>query len=126
MHIKISEIEKKYQSLKRSMFSPPNDIQTNYNIYLESLSILTEELKEVRSTAFVLAYDIKLDREYLDGLSILDKKSIKLINVIVPLIKTFKEYNPSINKKSYPIESYRNNIQNHIDMEDIFHRLQCN
>ena len=63
MQIKISEIEKKYQSLKRSMFSPQNDNQTIYNIYLESLSILTEELKEVRSIAFVQAYDIKLDRE---------------------------------------------------------------
>ena len=52
MQIKISEIEKKYQSLKRSMFSPQNDNQTNYNIYLESLTILTEELKEVRSNCF--------------------------------------------------------------------------
>ena len=126
MQIKISEIEKKYQSLKRSMFFPQNDNQTNYNIYLESLSILTEELKEVRSIAFVQAYDIKLDREYLDELSILDKKSKKLINVIISLINTFKEYNPSIHKKSYPFESYRNNIQNHIDKVGIFHCLQCN
>jgi len=126
MQIKISEIEKKYQSLKRGMFSPQNDNQTNYNIYLESLSILTEELKEVRSIAFVQAYDIKLDREYLDELSILDKKSKKLINVIISLINTFKEYNPSIHKKSYPFESYRNNIQNHIDKVGIFHCLQCN
>ena len=108
------------------MFSPQNDNQTNYNIYLESLSILTEELKEVRSIAFVQAYDIKLDREYLDELSILDKKSKKLINVIISLINTFKEYNPSIHKKSYPFESYRNNIQNHIDKVGIFHCLQCN
>ena len=126
MQIKISEIEKKYQSLKRSMFSPQNDNQTNYNIYLESLSILTEELKEVRSIAFVQAYDIKLDREYLGELSILDKKSKKLINVIISLINTFKEYNTSIHKKSYPFESYRNNIQNHIDKVGIFHCLQCN
>ena len=118
--------EKKYQSLKRSMFSPQNDNQTNYNIYLESLSILTEELKEVRSIAFVQAYDIKLDREYLDELSILDKKSKKLINVIISLINTFKEYNPSIHKKPYPFVSYRNNIQNHIDKVGIFHCLQCN
>ena len=126
MQIKISEIEKKYQSLKRSMFSPQNDYQTNYNIYLESLTILTEELKEVRSNSFEQAYDFKLEREYLDELSLLDKKSKKLINVIVSLINTFKEYNPSIHKKSYPFESYRNNIQNHIDMESIFHCLQCN
>jgi hypothetical protein len=110
IQIKISEIEKKYQSLKRSMFSSPNDYQTNYNIYLESLTILTEELKEVRSNSFEQAYDFKLEREYLDELSILDKKSKKLINVIVSLINTFKEYNPSIHIKSYPFESYRNNI----------------
>ena len=126
MQINISEIEKKYQSLKRSMFSPQNDYQTNYNIYLESLAILINELKEVRSNSFVQAYDLKLEREHLDQLSILDKKSKKLINVIVSLIHTFKEYNPSIYKKSYPFESYRTNIRNHIDMESILRCLQCN
>ena len=126
MQIKISEIEKKYQSLKRSMFSPQNDIQTNHNTYIESLTILIEELKEVRTISFVLAYDLKLEREYLDELSMLDQKSKKLINVIVSLINTFKEYNPSIHKKSYSFESYRNNIQNHIDLEGALHCLQCN
>ena len=126
MQLKIFEIEQKYHSLKKSMFSPQNDNQTDYNIYLESLSILTEELKEIRSISFAQAYDIKLDREYLDDLSILDKKSKKLINVIVSLINTFKEYNPSIHKKSYPFESYRKNIQNHIEMEDSLHCLHCN
>ena len=82
MQIKISEIEKKYQSLKRSMFSPPNDYQTNYNVYLESLTILTEELKEVRSNSFEQAYDFKLEREYIDELSILDKKSKKLVVIL--------------------------------------------
>ena len=123
MQIKISEIEKKYQSLKRSMFSPQNDNQTNYNIYLESLLILNEKLKEVRSISFVQAYDIKLDRQYFDELSILDKKLKKLINVINSLINTLKEYKPSIHKKYYTFESYRNNIQNLIHMEDILHRL---
>ncbi|MFL2989667.1 MAG: hypothetical protein ACJZ11_03020 [Candidatus Neomarinimicrobiota bacterium] len=110
----------------RSMFSPQNDNQTNYNTYIESLTILIEELKEVRTISFVLAYDLKLEREYLDELSMLDQKSKKLINVIVSLINTFKEYNPSIHKKSYSFESYRNNIQNHIDLEGALHCLQCN
>ena len=126
MQIKISEIEKKYQSLKKNIFSPQNDNQTNYNIYLGSLSILTEELKEVRSIAFVQAYDLKLEQEYLDELSRLDKKSKKLINVIISLIDIFKDYNPSIHKKSYPFKSYRNNIQNFIDMESTLHCLQSN
>ncbi len=126
MQMKIFEIEKKYQSLKRSIFSPHNDNQTNYNIYLDSLLILIVELEEVRSNSFVQVYDLKLEREYLDELSILDKKSKKLINVIVSLINTFKKYNPSILKEPYPFESYRNNIQNHINMENILHCLQCN
>lgn len=126
MQMKISEIEKKYQSLKRNIFSPQNDNQTNYNIYIESLLILTKELKEVRSNSFVQACDLKLERNHLDELSILHKKSKKLNNVIVSLIYIFKEYNPSIHKKSYPFEFYKNNIQNHIDMEHVLHCLQCN
>ena len=108
------------------MFSPQNDNQTNYNTYLESLTILIEELKEVRFNSFVKVYNLKLEREHLDDLSMLDKKSKKLINVIVSLINTFKEYNPSIHKKPYSFESYRNNIQNHIDLEGVLHCLQCN
>ena len=72
------------------------------------------------------AYDLELEREFLDEFSILDKKSKKLINVIVSLINTFKKYNPSIHKEPYPFESYRNNIRNHINMENILHCLQCN
>ena len=126
MQSKIFEIEKKYQFLKRSIFSPQNDNQTNYNIYLDSLLILIVELEEVRSNSFVQAYDLELEREFLDEFSILDKKSKKLINVIVSLINTFKKYNPSIHKEPYPFESYRNNIRNHINMEKILHCLQCN
>lgn len=126
MQIKIFEIEKKYQILKRSIFSPQNDNQTNYNIYLDSLLTLIVELEEVRSNSFVQAYDLELEREFLDEFSILDKKSKKLINVIVSLINTFKKYNPSIHKEPYPFESYRNNIRNHINMENILHCLQCN
>lgn len=119
--IKISDIEKRYQTLKKNIFSPINDIQTNYNVYLDSLIILNDELKAVRAKSFLQIYNLKLDRNYLDEFSRLDKKSKNLHNAISSLFNTYKEYNPSIHKDSYSFEFYRNNIQNFIDIECSLH-----
>ena len=123
MKNEVAELENKYYFLKNNILSPANDVNTNYDKFLDSLRQIFTQLKNERIKIFAKIVDLEIDQKNIIALSKLNSKVIALNNIITHLHNIYQNYHPFIKSKSYSFETYDYNIQGLNDLEKILEKL---
>ena len=82
MKNEVAEVEDKYYFLKNNILSPANDVNTNYDKFLDSLRQIFTQLKNERIKIFAKIVDLEIDQKNIIALSKLNSKAIALNNII--------------------------------------------
>ena len=119
----VAKLENKYYFLKKSILSPTNDANTNFDKYLDSLRQVSYQLKNERIEIFAKIVDLEIDQKNIILLSRLNSKAVALNNTITQFHNIYQNYYPLIKSKSYSFETYGYNIKVLNDLEKILHKL---
>ena len=103
--------------------SPANDVNTNYDKFLDSLRKVFIRLKNERDEIFAKIVDFEIDQKNIIALSKLNSKAIALNNIITHFHNIYQNYHPFIKSKSYSFETYDYNIKGLNDLEKILDKL---
>ena len=123
MKNKVADLENDYYFLKNNLRSPANDVNTNYDKFLDSLRQVSFQLKNERIEIFAKIIDLEIDQKNIIALSKLNSKVIALNNIITHLHNIYQNYHPFIKSKSYSFETYDYNIKGLNDLEKILDKL---
>ena len=123
MKNEIAELENEYYFLKNNILSPKNDANTNYGKFLDSLRIVSVQLKNERIEIFTKIIDLEIDQKNIIALSKLNSKAIVLNNIITHFHNIYQNYQPFIKSKSYPFETYDYDIKGLNNLEKILDKL---
>ena len=118
-----AELENEYYFLKNNILSPTNDVNTNYDNYLDSLRQVSSQLKNERIEIFAKIVDLEIDQKNIIALSKLNSKAIALNNIIAHFHNIYQNYNPFIKSKSCSFETYDHNIKGLNDLEKFLDKL---
>ena len=123
MKNEVAELEIEYYFLKNNILSPINDINTNYDKFLDSLRQVSNQLKNKRIEFFAKIVDLEIDQKNIIALSKLNSKAIALNNIITHFHNIYQNYHPFIKSKSYSFETYDYNIKGLNDLENFLDKL---
>ena len=123
MKNEVAELEDEYYFLKNNILSPTNDANTNYGKFLDSLRMVSIQLKNERIEIFSKIVDLEIDQKNIIALSKLNSKVIALNNIITHFHNIYQNYHPFINSKSYSFETYDYNIKGLNDLENFLDKL---
>ena len=82
MKNEVAELENEYYFLKNNILSPTNDANTNYGKFLDSLRMVSVQLKNERIEIFAKIVDLEIDQKNIITLSKLNSKAIALNNIM--------------------------------------------
>ncbi len=123
MKNKVAELENEYYFLKNNILSPMNDVNTNYEKYLDSLVQVSSQLKNERIGIFAKIVILEIDQKNIIALSKLNSKAIALNNIIAHFHNIYQNYLPFIKSKSYSFKTYDYNIKGLNDLEKFLDKL---
>ena len=123
MKNEVAEIENEYYFLKSNILSPSNDVNTNYEKFLDSLRQVSIRLKDVRTEIFIKIVDLEIDQKNIITISKLNSKAIALNNIITHFYNIYQNYHPFIKSKAYSFEAYDYNIKGLNELEKILDKL---
>ena len=123
MKSEVAELENEYYFLKNNILSPTNDANTNYCKFLDSLRMVSIQLKNERIEIFAKIVDLEIDQKNIIALSKLNSKAIALNNIIAHFHNIYHNYHPFIKSKSYSFETYDYNIKGLNDLENFLDKL---
>ena len=123
MKNEVAELENEYYFLKNNILSPTNDANTNYGKFLDSLRMVSVQLKNERIEIFAKIVDLEIDQKNIIVLSKLNSKAIALNNIITHFHNIYQNYHPFIKSKSYSFETYDYNIKGLNDLENFLDKL---
>lgn len=123
MKNEVAELENEYYFLKNNILSPTNDANTNYGKSLDSLRMVSVQLKNERIEIFAKIVDLEIDQKNIIALSKLNSKAIALNNIITHFYNIYQNYHPFIKSKSYSFETYDYNIKGLNDLENFLDKL---
>ena len=123
MKNEVAELENEYYFLKNNILSPTNDANTNYGKFLDSLRMVSVQLKIERIEIFAKIVDLEIDQKNIIVLSKLNSKVVALNNTITHFHNIYQNYHPLIKSKSYSFETYGYNIKGLNDLEKILDKL---
>ena len=123
MKNEVAELENEYYFLKNNILSPTNDANTNYGKFLDSLRMVSVQLKNERIKIFAKIVDLEIDQKNIIVLSKLNSKAVALNNTITHFHNIYQNYHPLIKSKSYSFETYGYNIKVLNDLEKILDKL---
>ena len=119
----VAELENEYYFLKNNILSPTNDVNTNFNKFLDSLRQVSFQLKNERIEIFARIVDFEIDQKNIITLSKLNSKAVALNNIIIHFYNIYQNYYPSKKSKSYSFETYEHNIKGLNDLENFLDQL---
>ena len=123
MKSEVAEIENEYYFWKGNILSPANDVNTNYDKFLDSLRQVSFQLKNERIEIFAKIVDFEIDQKNIIALSNLNSKAIALNNIITHFHNIYQNYHPFIKSESYSFEKYDYNIKGLNGLEKILDKL---
>ena len=123
MKNEVAELENEYYFLKNNILSPTNDANTNYGKFLDSLRMVSVQLKNERIEIFAKIVDLEIDQKNIIILSKLKSKAVALNNIITHFYNIYQNYNPFIKNKSYSFKTYDYSIKGLNDLEKILNKL---
>ena len=123
MKNEVAGIENEYYFLKNNILSSSNDVNTNYEKFLDSLRLVSLRLKNERTEIFTKIVDLEIDQKNIITLSKLNSKAIALNNIITHFYNIYQNYNPFLNSKAYSFEAYDYNIKGLNELEKILDKL---
>ena len=123
MKNEVAELEIEYYFLKNNILSPINDINTNYDKFLDSLRQVSNQLKNKRIEFFAKIVDLEIDQKNIIALSKLNSKAIALNKIITHFHNIYQDYHPSIKSKSYSFKTYVYDIKGLNGLENFLDKL---
>ena len=123
MKNEVAELEIEYYFLKNNILSPSNDVNTNYDKFLDSLRKVSIQLKNERIEIFAKIVNLEIDQKNIRMLSKLNSKAVALNNIITHFHNIYQDYHPFIKRKSYSFEKYDYNIKVLNDLENFLDKL---
>ena len=123
MKKEVAELENEYYLLKNNILSPANDVNTNYDKFLDSLRQVFIQLKNERIEIFAKIVDLEIDQKNIIALSKINSKAIALNNIITHFHNIYQNYHPFIKSESYSFETYVYNIKSLNDLENFLDKL---
>ena len=76
MKSEVAEIENEYYFWKGNILSPANDVNTNYDKFLDSLRQVSFQLKNERVEIFAKIVDFEIDQKNISDLNQIPKRLI--------------------------------------------------
>jgi len=119
----VAKLENEYYFLKNNILSPTNDVNTNFDKFLDSLRQVSLQLKNERIKIFAKIIDLEIDQKTISLLSKFNSKAVALNNIITHFHNIYQNYNPFIKSRSYPFETYDYDIKDLNDLEKILDKL---
>ena len=122
--LRIDKIKNKYFAIRHNIFSPGNSVNTNFDIYSDSLKAISSKLTASRNEIFEKIFDQNMDKNYLDKISKIKLKSELLNNSISVLLYINEYYNTTNNNILTTFEDYEAQIKRLVTFEKIFYEMK--
>jgi len=124
MNSSIKGIKNKYILIKHDIFSPENSVNTNYDTYLDSLIVLSNQLNASRYEISEKIIGLDIESRHVDEISNIKLKSELLNNSISVLYLVNKYYSASCKTNNYLFEDYKAEVERLNKFENLLHQIE--
>ena len=120
----IDNIKNKYFLIRHDIFSPKNNVSTNFDTYSDSLTAILSELRASRNEIFEKILDLDIELNHLDKISKIKLKSELLNNSINVLHFINKYYNTTNKNTLTTFGDYKAQIKRLVEFEKLFYEIK--
>ena len=124
MSFLIDDIKNRHISLKYDIFSPKNSFSTNFDIYLESLLVISKQLNTFKYGKFEKPLELDIEKKHFDKISKLKIGFDFLKNSISVLCCIDNCNNSSYKYNLNSFDDYMNEVKRLITLENLLFKLE--
>ena len=120
----INDIKKRYILIKYDIFSPENSVSTDYDIFLDSLLAISNQLNTSRYEIFKNLLDYDIEKKHIDKISKIELE-FELLNNSVHLLHSInKYYNPLFKNNLNSFDEYKTQVKRLISFENLLFQTE--
>lgn len=124
MNNSINGIKNKYILIKHDIHSPENSVNTNYDTYLDSLIVLSNQLYASRYEISEKIIDLDIESKHADKISNIKLKSELLNNSISVLYLVNQYHSASFRTNNNLFEDYKAEVERLNKFEKLLHQME--
>tara|TARA_B100000287_G_scaffold296368_1_gene279584 strand:- start:269 stop:739 length:471 start_codon:yes stop_codon:yes gene_type:complete len=120
----IDDIKNKYFLIRHDIFSPENNVSTNYVTYSDSLIVISNRLSISRYEIIEKILDLDIEQNHLDEISKIKRKS-ELLNNSISVLNTINKYYNTSNKNTLTtFGNYKAQIERLVKFEKLLYGME--
>ena len=120
----IDKIKNKYFLIRHNIFSPGNSVCTNFDIYSDSLIVISNRLSISRYEIIEKILDLDIEQNHLDEISKIKRKS-ELLNNSISVLNTINKYYNTSNKNTLTtFGNYKAQIERLVKFEKLLYGME--